>query len=430
MLPGWMYCADPPEVPVAPTSVKTLNVIPSDVYVTPGATLVLRARMLDEDNGVLPSDPALTWSLATGLTKVTAAGDSIVVHAQSVTPGSSATVQAQVGAGNPTATATLRVIAANPAGTSDVVLADSRPVAPDVVLVDGNTTAGPTNDSLVAFVQTGLLGDWTGTGELIRLSTDRIFERRSVTWLTGRKDVDLKRSGAPQTPLQASMTVLDATTLGASDRVQDDAAYAVTVFGRQRTGVTFNHVVNVASLSGSYYLEYGTNFECVSVVAKLQALGVASGVLAADHLTIVYVDDILDQSQPGQDPTSAGLRGYACPHDATAGAVVLISRLLRSSTTLTHELGHALGLIEPVWGHTRNLPGFSYTNMMWSGESDERTGARSTFSLGQAFRINVDDHSWLFQKGLPTWPPRDCSDDLTVSLPCPALARDVEKLPE
>ena len=109
---GWdvLYCVDPPEVLVPPTTnaVKTLHVIPPDVYVTPGATLVLRARMLDAENGVLPSDPALTWSLQTGLTQLSAAGDSIVVHAQAVTPGGSATVKAQVGTGSP-ATALLHL---------------------------------------------------------------------------------------------------------------------------------------------------------------------------------------------------------------------------------------------------------------------------------------------------------------------------------
>jgi hypothetical protein len=59
---------------------------------------------------------------------------------------------------------------------------------------------------------------------------------------------------------------------------------------------------------------------------------------------------------------------------------------LYSSTALAHYLGRSLGL-----GDATEVSGFNSSNVMWA----QGTGARTSFSLGQVFRMNVGSNSWL-----------------------------------
>jgi hypothetical protein len=84
--------------------------------------------------------------------------------------------------------------------------------------------------------------------------------------------------------------------------------------------------------------------------------------------------------------------------------------------TLAHEFGHAFAL-----GHSDGFPGFGNNNIMWS----TLTGlVQDHFSVGQAFRINVDDNSVLNVNGVRTGQDvRDCPP-ATTNERCPALALD------
>src|SRR2546422_9195434 len=79
------YSADRPDPPTS--SVTTLRVVPSTVFVVPGALFVMRARILDGEGGILPSHPALEWIAQTGLSLVSHAADSAVVQATTPTSG-------------------------------------------------------------------------------------------------------------------------------------------------------------------------------------------------------------------------------------------------------------------------------------------------------------------------------------------------------
>lgn len=431
-LPEWMYCADSDEVAepsVEVPAVSRLDVVPPRPYVTPTSDFVLHARMLDAANGVLPAHANLQWTVGSGLSKTSAAGDSIVLHVTATAPGTTLLVTAQIASTPVSASATMKLLAPTAPGTADVVFANARPVAPDVVLVDGAIAGGPTRDSSVAFVRAGVLGDFSGTGEIVRLSTNQRFQMWSGDLLAGRKSVDLRPTSAA--PLNPFFVVYDATGPGAIAALTDDVAYAMNTFAKQRTGLTFPHAVSPAMFSGTFTLTYGANSECLGLRHELDVLGLPSTAFGPNRLTVVYVDDILEPvtTESGTELASAGLRGYACPYDASVGTVIIISNLLRSSTTLAHELGHAFGLVEPWWGHIDGIPGFSYTNLMWAFGTDAQKNARSILSLGQAFRVNADDHSWLFHLGWPTWTQRDCSDDPDDDTLCPKLAREIVPLP-
>jgi hypothetical protein len=98
-----------------------------------------------------------------------------------------------------------------------------------------------------------------------------------------------------------------------------------------------------------------------------------------------------------------------------------------NNTTLAHELGHALSLhgAELEWGHSNDVPGMTPANIMWVGNSQVRTH----FSLGQAFRFNVNKLSMLNKNGPRQGPERDCPPKPSETAPepdfeCPGLALD------
>ena len=98
-----------------------------------------------------------------------------------------------------------------------------------------------------------------------------------------------------------------------------------------------------------------------------------------------------------------------------------------NNTTLAHELGHALSLhgAELEWGHSNDVPGMTPANIMWVGDSKIRTH----FSLGQAFRFNVNKLSMLNKNGPRQGPERDCPPKPSETAPepdfeCPGLALD------
>lgn len=107
--------------------------------------------------------------------------------------------------------------------------------------------------------------------------------------------------------------------------------------------------------------------------------------------------------------------------------------------TLAHELGHVLGLRIPfpleglpcTWGHTNSIPGympcgseFRFGNLMWDGSVKV-----AHISLGQAFRMNFDSHSWLNRPGaVPERFARACQSNPSVrTYACPKLG---ESFPE
>ena len=93
--------------------------------------------------------------------------------------------------------------------------------------------------------------------------------------------------------------------------------------------------------------------------------------------------------------------GYSCD-TSDAPEIILIDHDQSAPYTLTHEIGHSLGLMRPDWGHSQFYEGF-YHLVTGTGDqklnvmaetSDLPSGARY-FSVGQIAWMHLSDGSWL-----------------------------------
>lgn len=136
------------------------------------------------------------------------------------------------------------------------------------------------------------------------------------------------------------------------------------------------------------------------------------------RLNVIYVRD--DQ----WSPEWAGLTyyGYNC-WDKGFWDIIFI-REGHVPATLMHEIGHALDLRHVLTG---GLPGAWPTdNLMRTGIwSPGSTASANALSLGQVYRANFHDGSWLNAGGLRSGAQKHCTDTSVtasaITWPCPQL---------
>jgi hypothetical protein len=139
------------------------------------------------------------------------------------------------------------------------------------------------------------------------------------------------------------------------------------------------------------------------------------------RISVYYVDRI---NYP-LDPVQPRVRGIQCHHWYSGnpavgdppgkGPVVFVSYSHHSPVTLAHEVGHALGLND-VEGRLSNR------DVMHNLLPDGPLGAdaRSHLTIGQVFRMNVWDDSWINTR-MPKPAQRACDD---AAQPCPKEETD------
>jgi len=451
LLPGACYWTDCTTRDDPPTTVaQYIDVIPKRVLVPHGKTFVMRVRVLDQYKAVLGSQAIgeVTWTTgnatssggAPQLTIVGKGDDSVVVRALDSNTLVRETLTATVatnatGGGTMSASADVLI---NPANQPDSVFADDRShVPPDVMLMDYTLSSTTLADSLTAFVAASPYGDFkTGAGEVARFAPDQLFLVDSVRFRASSDPVDFTSQSTgtgpvDQSPLELTLPIWIASTdPDAAAVIADDLDRAQRVFSRHRTGLTLHGEIGPAGSSGSYLLDaVPPDYACPQLADHLQNLGVPKPAEVEKSLRVVYVDEILVSNASDASLSPSVWAGYACPWDADAGIVVLVALKTEAHTTLTHELGHVLGLLAPDFGHTDNVAHFSHSNIMWHTDEDESTAPRSGFTLGQVFRMNLDGSSWLSRAGLaPQRPTRACGPS-DVSTSCPPLHREIVPLP-
>jgi hypothetical protein len=179
--------------------------------------------------------------------------------------------------------------------------------------------------------------------------------------LSDRLD-QLEWTDVPPPPLDVPVNVW--TSVGASDlqilAATDVSTAAGRFQGANRTGIRLVTAVQPAAISAAG--------PCALTPSKV------------DGINVYYLspgDPLLDRTIDHD--------GHWCRVGKT-DYIVIATGLLYSSTALAHYLGRSLGL-----GDATEVSGFNSSNVMWA----QGTGARTSFSLGQVFRMNVGSNSWL-----------------------------------
>jgi hypothetical protein len=138
-----------------------------------------------------------------------------------------------------------------------------------------------------------------------------------------------------------------------------------------------------------------------------------------DRVNVVYVQEL---------HFGGRIRGLTCARPGMS-PIVLIDWIKDADATLAHELGHVLGLSsqefpDHPYGHTTGLTQFDDSNLMSPFERPLRD--RDYLTLGQVFRFNVDNRSWI-NRGPEsrTGAREECQAQRFSATPCPPLDLDV-----
>jgi hypothetical protein len=229
---------------------------------------------------------------------------------------------------------------------------------------------------------------------------------------------------------QAATAVQDAeepstvpSALDLEDLAKTDVDWANILYENNRVGVRLDvkQYVHLDGTPDELAIKIGADpYDCV-LPPSLQSNPAESG-YAYDPagISVYYVSRI--NFPP--DLSVARVRGIQCHHWYSGnplgsppgnGPVVFVSYGHHSTVTLAHEVGHALGL--------NDEEGMLGTvNIMHNLLPDGPLGAdaRSRLKLGQVFRMNVWNDSWINTR-LPLPPRRACDASQT----CPEKASDV-----
>ncbi len=180
-----------------------------------------------------------------------------------------------------------------------------------------------------------------------------------------------------------------------------------------------------------------TQCEKTTYYNEIFPAGAFSDVNSHKVIHVLYVKEMDFGSGSGSRTWDTLATGKACLWTSSTGAPVpalaVLSLKASSWGTLTHELGHLLGLNSNTMafsGHPdlKRDGFFACWNVMWDNVTGECGGNRDRFSLGQVFRMHVDPkYAWIPHLGLYQGKVRTCQWDPLGTSPCPAASVDVWK---
>lgn len=445
---GDSQAVEPTPAPPWPPA-ASLVVVPGEVYSAAGASFSLALRAFDSSKVPTAPPSPITWSAVPSGVKVTGSGETAVVDIPSNFSGTTFRVFASAG-GLKSSPATVKL--SSGLKGDRVKLQPTPGVPPMAVVVDaGDMGDGKCKQDMrwnvtgVAVLGRNLYRDTCAAPEEVAVfSTDHgmLFATDAASSTTGAGTGEAAMTNAAKAlgvvpPWTSSEDVLTRAALPAMQdvpvalriRVDDTLAsqtmtaafqeisLASAIFAAGRTGIQFS--VSSTDSAGPVSFDVG---DCSNLTA-LAKLGVD---LAKDSLYVAYVQEITPN-----DPK--GLTCERMPSDH--GVLAVVSASAKAPTTAAHELGHVMGLNAPLplYGHSGwpNFPlwGFDYTNLMWVGETITRPLPRSGITLGQAFRMNLDSHSWLVHiHPPPAGGIRQCQCDVYKTGVCPVMSLSVMDL--
>jgi hypothetical protein len=247
-------------------------------------------------------------------------------------------------------------------------------------------------------------------------------------WTNGSDAVPVTLAGALP---KVELAVFVATNDPSADSVAHaDVAKARRLFRRNRVGLSLkeSNFVSAGALTAAQIAVIGDK-GCEKADAIVQNFRPYD----RSRINIFFVEKI----------GIADWRGYNCVDTMTGNSspkpnIVFVSLGSRTPATLAHELGHALGLQGPtghtgppgMWGVDKAMTGFTSTNIMWTGLNADEGAQQKHLSLGQAYRMNATNESWLHATGAAVsgivLPSRAChANSWLDKTPCPPLAFDV-----
>jgi hypothetical protein len=224
----------------------------------------------------------------------------------------------------------------------------------------------------------------------------------------GSGATDATQSGAP------SNTAVDQEALA-----RDEVERANMLYQDNRIGVVIDVKKYVHIPPEDVLIRVGADpFDCSLPHGLGRNPAEGSYAYEPSHVSVYYVDRI--NFPP--DPAAPRVRGVECHfwysgnpagNPPGEGPVVYISTSHHSAVTLAHELGHVLGLNDEEF-----LGGLNIMNSLLP-DGPLGAEARSLLTVGQGFRMNVWNDSWITTR-LPRPPLRACDE-----IQCPEMGWDV-----
>lgn len=364
-----------------------VEAVPNEVHAALGTAVELSSRAYNSQGHLVPPSPTLpvSWQMPPDGTigLIGQDGPRARLDIVATAPGTS---QVEVKMGNALATARFDLHGDGgaefaPSAIADwLVLPHLAGTPPATAVVRAPREGGVTAEEHVSFAGLARLPNFTQPGSLLLLAPASRATHLTPAFTGGADTVHLTTSPPWQVPLR----IWDATRSGLP-LIHTDLAVANLVFRTNQTGLTF-----LLDGGGIERLPeaHGTEADCEAPETLFG--DVFDPAIALLH--VFYVESF-----------AGGWRGYACPPSTSPGRVaraVFIART-RAATTLAHELGHLMGLLDPAGqhGHTHCQWGFEEDNLMWAFIDDSRESNRLRLSTGQVHRVVMDKRSWLATLG-------------------------------